>query len=276
VLQPDGRGIELHVLDVGQGDAIAIRTPRWRWILVDAGDAWRSGDAGERVVAPYLRRRGGDVAVLMLSHPHADHIGGAAAVLQRVSVQAVWDPGFVQPSAVYGGALEAARARSATWHRARTGMTIDVDGIRLTVLAPDSLTLARTSDANAASMVVMAEYRGTRILLTGDLERDGEAALVRRLGDSLRADILKVGHHGSSTSSTAAFLDAVSPRVALVSVGAGNRYGHPDTGVLERLRTRAQVLRTDDDGGIVARIDGGWIRLSTNEGAWLVRAGRGP
>jgi len=273
VVRPAGDALELHVIDVGQGDAIALRTPRWRWILVDAGDAWRTSDAGERVVAPYLRRRGGDVAVMVMSHPHADHIGGAAAVLRLLPVAAVWDGGFLQASEVYQGVLAAARERGVAWHPVRRGRTTVVDGVRLSVLAPDSLTAARAPDANAASVVIMAEYRQTRVLLTGDLEREGEADLVRHLGDSLRADILKVGHHGSATSTSEPFLDAVAPRLALVSVGAGNRYGHPNAGVMERFRNRkTPVLRTDDEGTVVATIGGGWIRVTTDEGRWLIRA----
>jgi competence protein ComEC len=252
-----GSRLEVHMIDVGQGDAIALRTPRSRWILVDAGDQWRDSDVGERVVAPYLRRRGGEVAAFILSHPHADHIGGAASVIRRMPVGFLWDGGFAQASTVYESVLNAARDRHVPWRAAREDGTVDIDGVRLTVLSPDSADIADAPDANAASVVVMAEFRGVRILLTGDAERDVEARLARRLGSDLRADVLKVGHHGSATSTTASLLDAVSPRLALVSVGAGNRYGHPSPDVLDALRARgAHVLRTDDVGTIVVTIDG--------------------
>jgi len=121
-------------------------------------------------------------------------------------------------------------------------------------------------------VVVMAEYQGTRILFTGDMEREQEQALLERPG-VLRADILKVGHHGSATSSTEPFVDAVAPHLALVSVGNGNTYGHPSSAVLERLRHhRARVLRTDDDGTVVVRVRDGWIRVATDDGAWQWRA----
>lgn len=271
LLRPGGNGLELHLLDVGQGDAVALRTPRRRWILFDAGDAWRTGDAGERTVAPYLRRRGGEVALFVLSHPHADHIGGAAAVIRHVPVRAIWDGGYVQGSAVYRGVLDAARAGRVAWSVARPGSPVDIDGVSLTVLAPDSATTANARDANAASVVVMAEYQGARILFTGDMEREQEEALLRH-ADRLHADILKVGHHGSSTSSTEAFVDAVSPRLALVSVGNGNTYGHPSAAVIDRLRAhRARVMRTDDDGTVVVRVRDGWIRVSTDDGSWQWR-----
>lgn len=276
VVRPAGSRVELHMIDVGQGDAIALRTPRWRWILVDAGDQWRDGDLGERVVAPYLRRRGGEIAAFILSHPHADHIGGAASVIRRLPVAFLWDGGFPQGSSVYEGVLDAARERGVAWRAARMNSTVEIDGVRLTVLSPDSAEIAAAPDANAASVVVMAEYRGVRILLTGDAERDVESRLAQRLGRTLRADVLKVGHHGSATSTTPPLLDAVAPRLALVSVGAGNRYGHPSPDVLDALRARGtQVVRTDDGGSIVVGIDGSDdLHITTEDSRWTLRRSR--
>ena len=264
------------MIDVGQGDAIALRTPRWRWILIDAGDQWREGDVGERIVAPYLRRRGGEVAAFILSHPHADHIGGAGSVIRRVPVGFVWDGGYAQGSSVYEDVLEATRERGVAWRAARPGVSLDIDGVHLTVLSPDSAEIAAAPDANAASVVVMAEYRGVRVLLTGDAEREVEARLVQRLGPNLRADVLKVGHHGSATSTTEALLNVVSPRVALVSVGAGNRYGHPSPDVLEALNAHgAHVLRTDDGGTIVVSTDGSdALHVATDDARWTLRRSR--
>lgn len=273
VFRRSGSRLEVHLIDVGQGDAIALRTPRWRWILVDAGDQWRDSDAGARVVAPYLQRRGGEIAAFILSHPHADHIGGAASVIRRLPIGFVWDGGYLQPSAVYESTLAVARDRGVAWRTARVGASIDIDGVRLTVLAPDSAEIASAPDANAASVVIMAEYRGVRILLTGDAEREVEARLARRLGQDLRADVLKVGHHGSSTSTTTTLLEQVAPRVALVSVGAGNRYGHPSPDVLRTLeKSGTQVLRTDDVGSIVVSIDGSAnLHVSAEDAHWTLR-----
>jgi competence protein ComEC len=272
LVRPAGDRFEVHMIDVGQGDAIALRTPRWRWILVDAGDQWRDSDVGERIVAPYLRRKGGTVAAFILSHPHADHIGGAASILRKLPVGFIWDGGYAQPSSVYDDVLSVAESKQITWRVARTGMPIEIDGVRLTVLSPDSAEIAGAADANAASIVVMAEYRGVRILLTGDAERDVEARLVERWGAKLRADVLKVGHHGSKTSTTAPLLDAVRPRIALVSVGAGNRYGHPSPDVMSTLRTRGtEVLRTDDVGSVIVAIDGSEnLHIATDETRWTL------
>jgi competence protein ComEC len=273
LIRPPGSRLEVHMIDVGQGDAVALRTPRWRWILVDAGDQWRNTDVGARIVAPYLQRRGGEIAAFILSHPHADHIGGAASVIRRLPVGFVWDGGYVQPSSVYESTLAAARERGVAWRSARVGSPIEIDGVRLTVLSPDSAEITSAPDANAASVVVMAEYRGVRILLTGDAEREVEARLARRLGRQLRADVLKVGHHGSSTSTTASLIEQVAPRVALVSVGAGNRYGHPSPDVLRALeKGGTHVLRTDDVGSIVVSIDGSaQLHVSAEDTHWTLR-----
>lgn len=274
VLRPAPDRLEVHMLDVGQGDAIALRTPRARWIVMDAGNAWRTGDAGERVVLPYLSRRGGRVAALILSHPHTDHVGGAPTLLRRMAVGMVLDGGFVHTSEAYAATIATARARGVPWRVVRAGDSLEIDDVRLTILAPDSARAASATDANEASVIVAAEYRGVRVLLTGDAEREEEERLRRQYRDRLRADILKVGHHGSSTSSSPGFLDAVRPRVALVSVGAGNTYGHPSEAVLEALSRRgAQVMRTDDDGTIVVSTDGSSVLVTTGEGRWVLRAG---
>lgn len=265
--------LEVHVIDVGQGDAIALRTPHGDWVLMDAGDAWRTGDAGARVVVPYVRRRGGRVAALLLSHPHTDHVGGAASVIRMLSVAGVYDGGFVHTSEAYHATLEAARARHVPWHLARAGDSLTVDGVRLVFLAPDSAIVAHAVEANEASVVVLVRFRGEQVLLTGDAERDEEDWLRAHAGVRLRSDVLKVGHHGSRTSSSPAFLDAVRPRIALVSVGAGNRYGHPSPEIMEAFRTRGvQLLRTDDDGSIVVSIDGRSLRIRTDDGAWVLRS----
>ena len=266
--RPAGSGrVELHMLDVGQGDAVALRTPHGRWILFDAGPGGLGVDAGAHVVIPYLRRLGGPVAALVLSHPHADHVGGAPSVIRRLHPATVWDGGFALGSSTYADVLAATRDARARWHRVRPGDTLAVDGVRLLALAPDSAWTAGLDDPNLSSVVVRVEYGAVRFLLTGDAEAAEEDWLVRRATTggpdaNLAADVLKVAHHGSATSSTASFLDAVRPRLALVSVGAGNMYGHPSPTVVARLRaTGADVRRTDADGTLVIRTDGRTIQV---------------
>jgi competence protein ComEC len=224
---------------------------------------------------PYLRRRGGALAALILSHPHADHVGGAASVLRRLGAGVVWDAAFVLGSDVYGGVLREARARQIPWQRVEPGDSLVVDGVSVRVLAPDSAWTASLDDPNLASVVVSVRVGEVRFLLVGDAEAAEERWLLARaradrtVADALRADVLKVGHHGSSTSTTPEFLGAVSPSLALVSVGAGNVYGHPSATVLHRLRQAgAEVLRTDQRGTLVVRTDGRRILVEAGGERW--------
>jgi competence protein ComEC len=175
-----GRSAELHVLDVGQGDAVALRTPRGRWVLFDAGRPGRGADAGARAVIPYLRRRGGELVALVLSHPHADHVGGAPEVIRRLHPTHVWDAGYALGSDTYRDVLAAARAAGARWRRVRPGDSLAVDGVVLRVLAPDPAWTAALDDPNSASVVVSARYGRVRFLLVGDAEAPEEHWLAAR------------------------------------------------------------------------------------------------
>lgn len=267
----DSGEVELHMMDVGQGDAIAIRTPKGRWILLDAGRSWNGGDAGRRVVVPYVRRLGGDIAAFILSHPHDDHVGGAASVVKALHPATWWEPAYVGTSPTYRSALVAVQEQHIPWHRAHPGDTLRIDGVLIRALAPDSAWTVAQTDPNLASVVVMVEYKNVRWLFTGDAEIEEEEWLVNRWGGALHSSVLKAGHHGSKTSSSSAFLDAVNPTVALVSVGADNTYGHPSSSVMAEFERRGiQVLRTDRDGPIVVRSDGMRQQIETHAGKWNV------
>ncbi|MBK6487911.1 MAG: DNA internalization-related competence protein ComEC/Rec2 [Gemmatimonadetes bacterium] len=271
-VRPGPGRLEVHVLDVGQGDAVAVRTPRGRWLLVDAGGGWRGGDAAASIVWPYLRRFGGDIVYLVMSHPHLDHIGGVPTLLERAAPDTLWDGGYVSASTAYRDALRAAQAHRRTWRHVAAGDSLSFDGVAVTVLAPDSAWLASLADPNEGSVVLRLSYGAVSVLLTGDAEAGEEAWLLARYGDALRADVLKVAHHGSATSSTAAFLDAVRPRVALVSVGTDNSYGHPSQEVLQAFDARgAHLLRTDDDGTIVVATNGVDLEVRANGEHWRAR-----
>ncbi len=260
--------LEIHMLDVGQGDAVLLRTPAGQWIIVDAGRAWQGGDAGRSSVVPYVKKRGGNVSAFILSHPHLDHVGGASTILNALRPGAYWDAAFAGGSAAYRTSLDVAARRGIPWHRVRPDDSISVDGVSVHVLAPDSAWTESLSDANEASTVLRVDYGMVRFLLTGDAEREEEEWLIRN-ASSLRADVLKVGHHGSSTSSGDKFIRQVCPRLALISVGALNGYGHPSGHVVTALRgLGARVLRTDNDGTIVVRTDGKKLELQTADGNW--------
>lgn len=261
--------VEIHMMDVGQGDAIGIRTAHGHWILFDAGRAWRGGDAGRSTVVPYIARRGGQLDVFVLSHPHTDHVGGAASVLRALHPGKYIDPGFAGGADAYRASLDAAKSAGVQWMRAHPGDSLSIDGVTLSILAPDSTWTASLSDPNLASVVALVRVGDVRMLFVGDAERPEEEWLIARDSAVLHADILKVGHHGSGTSSSDRFLAAVRPRLALVSVGAGNTYHLPTASVIRSLAAHgAQVLRTDYLGGIVVHTDGRRIVVEAAGDTW--------
>ena len=265
------RDPELHMIDVGQGDAFALRTTRGRWIVIDVGREWRGGDAGKSTVVPYLAHLGGPVALFVLSHPHADHVGGAASLFALHRPERFLDPGYVGTSPPYLAALAEAQRSHIPWQRVHPGDSLVVDDIVLTQLAPDSTWTAHLADANLASAVLVAHIGGKRVLFTGDAELPEEEWLLQHYPEALGADVLKVGHHGSSTSTSAAFLKAVNPRIALVSVGARNTYGHPDAHVMSSLeQSGVLTLRTDRLGTVVLRFHRGGILVIAREEQWRV------
>jgi competence protein ComEC len=262
VLPARGGMTEIHMIDVGQGDAIALRTARGRWVLFDAGRDWTGGDAGKRDVVPYLAARGGPLDGFVLSHPHSDHVGGAASAITALGPRWYVDPAFAGTSGSYRSSLLAARQRGARWTRVHPGDSLIVDEVVITWLAPDSAWAETLHDPNDASTVARIRVGEFTMLMTGDTETAGERWLLANQQKRLDVDVLKVAHHGSNTSSTDEFLDAVSPRLALVSVGTGNVYRHPSPSVLEALaRRRAITLRTDLHGSIVVRTDGHVIEV---------------
>jgi len=266
-------GVELHVLDVGQGDAILLRTDKGHWLLFDAGRIWETGDAGRSTVIPYVMRRGGMLEAFILSHAHSDHVGGAASVFRALHPRTFWDAAFAQGSEVYDRSLRVARDEKVEWRRVHPGDELDVDGVAVEFLAPDSAWTASLDDPNSASTIALVRYGAVRFLLVGDAEAPEENWLLDHARDELHADVLKVGHHGSSTSSTDEFLAAVHPSAAIISVGADNAYGHPSADVLAALqRVGARVVRTDRVGTIIVRTDGREITLEAEGQSWDISA----
>ncbi len=246
--------LTVHFLDVGQGDAAVLRTPAGHWIVIDGGPRTAERDAGRRVVVPFLRRHGVErVAIVVATHGHADHVGGLPALLAAFPPGTVLEPGEPVGEAPYLEFLAAVEASGATWRPARAGDRLELDGVALQVLSPDSAWAAWTMDPNEESVVLLVEYGGRRLVFTGDAGLPVEARLAGRIGD---VDVLKVGHHGSRSATSAPWLAELRPEVAVVSVGERNRYGHPAADVLTRLATwNVRVLRTDQTGTITLRID---------------------
>ena len=257
--------LTLHFLDVGQGDAAAIRTPAGHWLLVDAGPAGDGTDAGQRVVVPFLQRHGvRSLALAVISHAHADHLGGLRAVMARVPTGFVLEPAASPPDPRYTDFLGRLIADTVPWHPARAGERFALDGVRFTVLHPLPGWRHWGEDLNEDSLVLLVEYGDFQALLAGDAGFPAESAMASRLH---RVDVLKVGHHGSRWSTGDAWLDALAPPVAIVSLGR-NDYGHPAAETLARLRRHGvAVHRTDQEGTVTVESDGRHMTVRSRAGA---------
>jgi len=261
--------LEVTAIDVGQGDSILVVLPQGQTILVDGGGRLVYGrqrksnlDIGEDVVSPYLWSRGiRRIDVIVATHAHQDHIGGLAALVSNFRPKALWTGANPPPEL-----LDLARRLDIPSVRQHPTGPFELSGARIEVLAPAD-DYAAAKPGNNDSLVLRISYGSRSFLLTGDMERAIETQLLASAAD-LHADVLKVGHHGSRTSSIQPFLDAVSPSVALVSAGFENSFGHPHPDVLARLSARhAAILRTDLDGRVTARTDG--RRLWFESQSWL-------
>lgn len=254
-------GLTLYQLQVGQGDATAIRTPAGRWVLVDAGPISREYDAGRQVVVPFLTRHGARrIEYLIASHAHADHIGGAGSLLERFPVGMVLDPAVPVGDSLYLALLDRTAATGAAWRPVRAGERWELDGVRFEVLHPDTSWAGWREDLNEDSVVLLVEFGGFRALLAGDAGAPVERLLRSRVGD---VDLLKVGHHGSAGATGVAWLEELAPELAILSLGR-NRYGHPAPATLRRLMASgASVWRTDRDGTVTVWTDGQQWRASS-------------
>lgn len=243
--------LRVNFLDVGQGDATLLETSGGHRVLIDGGPSPTALlNQLDGMIPPWDRR----IDLLMLTHPQRDHISGLLAVLSRYRVGAAAESGFPVETADYKEWRRLLQDKRIPSHMLYAGSTVQLPGVELTVLHPrERDLLGLTPDqANDASLVLQVAAFGQRLLLTGDIEERNERALLR-YRQALGSGVLKVPHHGSKTSTSAYFLDLVSPGVAVIEVGAGNQFGHPHGEVLERLRC-ALVLRTDIHGTIRASL----------------------
>jgi beta-lactamase superfamily II metal-dependent hydrolase len=242
--------LSAYFLDVGQGDS-TLFIYEGKTILIDAGEE----DMGNRVVSDLRACNVTRIDLLVATHPHSDHIGGMQKVLAAFPVGKVLDTGLPHPSTLYEHFLETIEEKHIAYQVAEQGQTINVDpAVRVVVLSPPD---ERTGeDLNTDSIVLRISYGTIDFLMTGDLDSAGEDALLRT-GYTIDAEVLKVGHHGSSSSTSPAFLGRVHPEAAIISVGADNPYGHPHRETMDLLeRSGVTVYRTDMNGTILVRTDG--------------------
>ncbi|MEX2116678.1 MAG: DNA internalization-related competence protein ComEC/Rec2 [Bacteroidota bacterium] len=254
----------LVMLDVGQGDALLLRFANGSYVLVDAGPKAFGYDAGKRVLVPFLKRHGvSRLDAVILSHPHSDHIGGLEAVMEAVNVGALYEADTAIVSHLHRQLRLTAEKHEVPVVVAGMGGNLSPDpNARIYVVHPGSEN-RKSTNVNNASICLKVMVGGTSVFLSGDAELEAEAEMVRRFSRFLSSDILKTGHHGSSTSSSTMFLDSITPKIALISVGGKNKFGHPSAAVVQSLQTRkTTVLRTDRNGALILESDGlQWKRL---------------
>lgn len=255
LFQESRAGLLVHFLDVGQGDSIFIQAKNGNQVLIDGGPGNAVLSELQNIMPFYDRF----IDMVVLTHPDADHLGGLVEVMKRYRVGLVLETGVEHSSALFAEWQNVLRESNATVRYARAGQTVVIDDdIAMQILSPlknyKGTALEKT---NNTSIVSRLDYGSASFLFMGDAEEPVEHILLLIIPEVLDTDILKVGHHGSKTSTSEKFLRAVSPDAAVISVGKGNRYGHPYTEVLDRLEEEgARVLRTDVDGRVELRSDG--------------------
>jgi competence protein ComEC len=268
--RPDG-SVHIIVLDVGQGDSILLEGDRGGRILIDGGPDPNVLVADlDRYIPTWDRR----LDAIVLTHPHDDHVAGLVAVVERYQIGRAFESGWPADTSAYRAWIRALEAKGLPAERLATGQTLRLDDANLQVLWPDdgamrpaSLDPAATDNrkTNDASIILLGDYEGRRFLLTGDAEEDVDPILLSRGLPSV--DMLKVAHHGSGTASSDALLAAVQPGVAVISVGADNRYGHPAAATVARLRAHSvRVARTDQEGTVETTLDRTAVTVTTSRG----------
>jgi len=248
--------LEVVILDVGQGDSIFIQSPAGKTMLVDGGDK-KKRDMGKEIVVPYLHKRGlNKLDIVALTHPHSDHVGGLLEVLNKMTVGLVLDAGIPCQSKMYLRFLSIIDDNKIPFKIVKGGDVLDLKGgVKAYILHPTE-PLIEESALNNNSIVMRIVYKDIAILLTGDLEIQGEEEVLSS-GMELQSQIIKVGHHGSKTASGSALLKAVKPEIAVISCGRRNRFKHPHKEALERIKEcGARIYRTDQHGAITIKTDG--------------------
>ncbi|WP_177220626.1 MBL fold metallo-hydrolase [Halolactibacillus miurensis] len=242
----------VHFIDVGQGDSILIETASGN-VLVDAGN-WNG-----RAVIDYLNRRGVTHLDLMIAtHSDADHIGQMPLILDALTVDEVWMNGVESTSKTFENTINLIMEKDIVYYEPEVGDGIDFGDVAIDVLGP----ITKTNDANKDSIVTKVTHGTIDILLTGDAGIKEEATMINQFGTGLQSEILKLGHHGSNTSTSAAFLETVKPEAVIISASEKNSYGHPHEEVVARLiKAGVDVYQTSQHGDVVFQSDGQKLKL---------------
>jgi beta-lactamase superfamily II metal-dependent hydrolase len=254
--------LRVDFIDVGQGDAALVTSPTGKTVLIDGGPA-HSAPALTAFLATHVH---GPLDLILLSHRHEDHLGGLPAVVRSVGTRLFLDAPVAHATPDYEALMRELDARGVQARLATAGRRIDLGGGAVITLLgpPEPPIVGSRSDVNANSVVARLTFGGVAILFSGDAESPTERWLLAS-GAELRADVLKVAHHGSRYASGMKLLRAVRPRIAVISAGAGNEYGHPAGATVQRLeRAGATVYRTDLDGDVTVEADGAAIHVRTS------------
>lgn len=241
----------VHFLDVGQGDCELVCLPSGKVMLIDAGD-----NGEESIITRYLDKLGiKRIDYLVATHPHADHIGGMEEIIKGYEIGEIYMPRVEAESKTFERMLDAIDEKGLLIHTGEAGKVIfSEDSIKARILSPPKGKLYE--DKNNNSLVIKLEYQDRSFLFTGDIEEDAERDILSAK-EYISADVLKVAHHGSSTSSISEFIDKTQPQYAVISCGEGNEYGHPHKETLDKLESLGiKVLRTDELGTIIITTDG--------------------
>ncbi|WP_438312040.1 MBL fold metallo-hydrolase [Sporosarcina sp. FA9] len=255
----------VHYIDVGQGDATLLEfndgNEEYK-ILIDTGN-WNSSDVVSYLHAHDIK----DIDIIAITHPHADHIGQLDQVINEFNVEEVWMNGEIANSQIFSASITAIETNDVDYYEPQVDDVFDIGPVEVSVLHPN--TLLRSTNDN--SLVLRIQYGEIIFLFTGDAERQAENEMVS-IGVNLKAHVLQVGHHGSSTSSTERFLQAVEPEVAIYSAGAGNSYGHPNLEAIDRIEASgAHLYGTDVHGTILVETDGKTYTVLTSKQGTIPR-----